>query len=319
LVEHGSVSQSAQRKSSSFSVKVPLTLESESLLATLGDNEATISVMARGQTSTLLTGEVDSTEFDYIGRCVHVTGRDKSAKLHDNKSSEKWLNKMPSEIVQDLIGRVGLSGNVASSTIMAGKKLQQDFVKLSDSVSFSYIIHKMAEFDGARWWVDPNGNFNYQPIGSPIGTYSISINQNTQPISSDCLALRVHRNVQAGKGIAVTVKAWHPKKKQVFSYTSNVEGNGSPLQYNYHIPTLEDQHVQKYAKAQATEKAMHELVVHATVVGDPSVSAGMGLSLSGTEFFDQTFDIDAVHHEFGMSGYRTSISARAAGQGRTAS
>ena len=57
----------------------------------------------------------------------------------------------------------------------------------------------------------------------------------------------------------------------------------------------------------------------ATVVGDPSVQAGMGLQLSGSNFFDQVFDIDTVTHDFGMGGHLTHITARSAGQGRSAS
>jgi hypothetical protein len=319
-IEHGSVSQQAKRKTSSFSVVVPMSYPgAQDALASLGDNDATIVVSTRGQTATLMTGEVDTTDFDYIDRTIRVGGRDKSAKLHDNKSSEKWVNKKPSEIVQDLIGRVGLSGNVAASAIMAGKKLEQDFVHLSDNISFAYIIHKLAQLDGARWWVDANGQFHYEPLGNPQGIYSIFINQDSEPISSDCMVLRVNRNVQAGKSIKATVKAWHPKLKRVFSFTSNVEGNGGPIEYNYHIPTLQQEHVEKYAKSQAEEKSRHELTVHATVVGDPSVQAGMGLQLSGTNYFDQVYDIDTVHHEFGMSGHRTSITARNAKGGRQAS
>jgi hypothetical protein len=275
--------------------------------------------MTRGITATLVTGEIDTFSFDYIGRTIHFTGRDKSAKLHEIKSSEKWLNKKPSEIVQDLIGRVGLSGNITASQIMAGKKLEQDFVRLSDNVSFAYIIHKMAQLDGARWFVDQFGMFHYVPVGEQQGTYSISIDQSQEPISSDCLELKITRNVQAGKSIKTTVKSWHPKLKKVVSYTSNVEGNGGPLEYNYHVPNLVQELVTKRAKSQSSEKARHELTVAATVVGDPTVSAGMGLELTGTDNFDQTFDIDTVHHDFGMSGHRTHITARSAKSGRSAS
>jgi hypothetical protein len=319
-IEHGDVSQEAKRKSGSFRCSIPLSFAgAAATLANLGDNNAVVTVMTRGETATLITGEVDLTDFDFIGRVIHVSGRDKSAKLHDNKTSEKWVNKKPSDIVQDLIGRVGLSGNVMASALLAGKQLQQDYVHLSDNVSFAYIIHKLAQFDGARWWVDPNGNFNYVPINTPQGIYSIEINQDVEPISSDCIVLRVQRNVQAGKTIQATVKAWHPKKKQVFQYQSNVEGNGGPLAFNYHIPALLQDHVTKHAQSQANEKARHELTVRASFVGDPSVSAGMGLQLTGTDFFDQIYDIDTVHHEFGMSGHTTSITARSAKQGRSAS
>jgi hypothetical protein len=108
-------------------------------------------------------------------------------------------------------------------------------------------------------------------------------------------------------------------QKQVFQYQSNVEGNGGPVPYNYHIPGLVQDHVQQFAKSMATEKARHELTVSATVVGDPTVQAGMGLQLSGTHFFDQTYDIDTVHHDFGMPGHRTHITARSAKDGRSAS
>ena len=319
-IEHGRVSQSAERESASFSGAIPMSYPGATeTLANLGDNSATITVMTRGETGVLVAGEVDEVDFDFIRRIIKFSGRDASAKLHDNKTSEKWLNKLPSDIVSDLIGRVGLSGNVTSSSLMAGKKLTQDFVKLSDNVSFAYVIHKLAEFDGARWWVDPNGTFHYVPFGTNAGSYSLSINQDMQPISSDCIELHVRRNIQAGKTTKVKIKAWHPRKKQLFNAESNVEGNGGPTIYNYHIPALSQGHVDKYAKSLAAERSRHEIVVNATVVGDLSVQAGMSLQLNGTDYFDQQLDIDEVHHDFGMSGHRTHIAARSAKKGRATS
>src|SRR6266478_3224321 len=100
-IEHGSVEQHKTRKTSTFSVAIPLSYPgAEAALASLGDNEATITVLTRGVTATLFTGECDTTDFDYVGRIIRVTGRDRSAKLHENKTSEKWLNKKGSEIVQ---------------------------------------------------------------------------------------------------------------------------------------------------------------------------------------------------------------------------
>ena len=78
-------------------------------------------------------------------------------------------------------------------------------------------------------------------------------------------------------------------------------------------------HVTQHAKSRANELARHEFTVTATVVGDPTVQAGMSLSLSGTDFFDQSFEIDTVQHDFGMSGHLTHITARSAKTGRTAS
>lgn len=320
-IEHGTVEQQAARKSSTFSAAIPLSYPgAEATFATMGDNTTTISVSTRGVSATLLTGEIDNVSFDYIGRTIRITGRDKAAKLHENKTSEKWLNKKGSEIVSDLVGRVGMGVSAAASQLLAGKLLQQDYVRLSDNVSFAYVIHKLSEMDGARWWVDANGMFQYAMANSPQGTYNLNyVPPTTGYITADFLRLTINRNIQAGKGIQVKVSAWHPKDKQVHTYTSNVEGNGGPRMYNYHIPNLKQDHVQQHAKARAAEAARHELKLTAGIVGDPSINVAMGLQLSGTGYFDQVYEMDCVTHEIGMSGHRTNITARSAKEGRSAS
>lgn len=320
VIEKGIVQQSAQRKSSTFHCTIPISEEGayDALAQIGGDDEVTIEVMTRGATSTLITGQIDDVDFNYIGRKIIVTGRDKSAKLHENKSSEKWVNKSTTDVVKDLVGRVGMSGTFGSLGTMAGKILEQDFVKLSDNVSFAYVIHKMAERDGARWWVDANGQFHYAQLNSPTGVYSIYVDQSAMPIRSDCLHLRVTENKQAAKSIKASVKAWHPKDKKVYEHTTTIPGKGGTKEYSYHIPTLKQDQVEAHAKAQANEKARHELKVRASVVGDPTVAAGMGLSLTGTRYYDQTFDIDTVVHDFGMSGHTSHITARSAKSGRSA-
>jgi hypothetical protein len=99
-LERGRVSQNATRRSSTFSGALPLSLPgAEAAFAGLGDNAAVIAVITRGMSAPLVTGEIDLVNFDYIRREIHFTGRDKSAKLHQNKTAEKWLNKTPSSIV----------------------------------------------------------------------------------------------------------------------------------------------------------------------------------------------------------------------------
>jgi len=319
-VEHGSVEQHATRKSSTFSAAIPMSFPGAlETFAELGDNDATVTVSTRGITGTLFTGEIDAVSFDLINRVIRASGRDKAAKLHENMTSEKWLNKKGSDIVTDLAGRVGLRVNADSSGLLAGKLLQQDYVRLSDNVSFAYVIHKLAEFDGARWFVDTLGTLHYLSSGNPLGMYTLNYAAVGNSVVSDCLSLSVTRNIQAGKNIKVTVKSWHPKDKEVHSYTSNVEGSGGPLNYNYHIPNLKQDHVEKHAKSRADEIARHALRVTATVAGDPTVSAGMGLILNGTGFWDQQYEIDTVHHDIGMSGHRTNITARAPKGGKSAS
>lgn len=319
-IEHGSVEQQAIRQSSTFSAAIPLSYPgAEATLANIGDNTTTITVSTRGISATLVTGEIDTTNFDYIGRTIRVHGRDKAAKLNENTSSEKWINKKGSEIVSELCGRIGLSCKAESSALMAGKLLQQDYVKLSDNVTFAQIIHKLAEFDGARWWVDAQGTLNYVISGSPSGMYTLNYVPPSPYIIADFMRLNIIRNVQAGKTINVKVSSWQPKDKKVYEKEATVGGNGGPLKYNYDLPNLKQDHVDQHAKSRANELARNELTLNASVVGDPSCNVGMGLILSGTGFWDQQYEMDCVHHEFGMSGHRTHITARSGKGGRSAS
>lgn len=319
-IEHGSVEQQSVRKSSTFSAAIPMSFPGAlSTFAFLGDNTTSILVSTKGVTGTLVTGEIDDIDFDLIGRTIRVSGRDKAAKLHENMSSEKWQNKKGSDIVSDLVGRLGIGVDAATSSLLAGKLLQQDYVRLSDNISFASVIHKLAELDGAKWWVDNMGMFHYAMLGSTEGSYSLFCTDLNGHINSDCLGLRIKRNIPAGKSIQVSVKSWHPKDKSKHEYTSNVEGNGGPLSYNYHIPNLKQDHVQQHAKSRANEVARHELRLSASIVGDPTINVAMALTLTGTGYWDQTYEMDTIHHEFGMSGHRTNITARSAKDGRSAS
>lgn len=320
LIETGNVTQSAVNKSSQFICTMPLSEPGAfRLLATTSGKKCTIEVMTRGVTKTLLTGVADEAAFDLIGRTISVAGRDRSAALHEQKTSDKWLNKKTTEIVKELAERAGIKADVKTLETMAGKMLEQDHVKLSDGVSFSTVMNKLAEIDNARWWVDADGTLRYVPFGSSSGSYSIFVDQTGQPIKSDCLRLRIHRNLQAAKRIKVRYRAWHTRKKRVHEYEATVPGTEDEQVFTDSIPGLQQDQVEKYAKSKAAELARHEITVRATVVGDPAISGGMGLSLTGTEHFDQSYEMDTVHHDFGMRGHTTSMTARAARKGRTAS
>jgi hypothetical protein len=319
LIEHGSVDQNSTRQSSTFSVSIPMNSQGAlQTLAKLGANTASVIVSTRGQQNTLITGEIDVVVIDLIGTSIQVIGRCVSSKLHNVKSSEKWVNKKGHEIVQDLAGRVGLQVTADESMLQAGKQVQIDYAKMTDGISYASVIHKLAELDGARWWVDHQGQLHYQSKTNPSGTYTINYSYGP-PIVSDAIRLSIRHNVQAGKKIQVQVRSWNPKKKEVLSADSNVSGEGGPLSYKYHIPNLLKDHVTQHAKSKANEQARHAWQINASLAGDPSIDVAMGLQLTGTNYFDQIYEIDSIHHEFGMSGHTMEIDAKTAGSGRNAS
>lgn len=315
LIAHGTVVQHATRKSSTFSVTVPM-FEEGALGAFSGaTSDAVVIVEAVGGSGPLITGEIDTVNLDFIATTININGRDKSSKMHGQKSAEKWQNKSGSDIVRELAGRAGLGiGKIEGGQQKAGKKLEKDFVKLTDGISFATVTHLLGQFDGARWFVDKNGKFNYT---TSSGGGSYSINYKPPPhMRSDALSLRVKLNVQAMKGAKVTVKSWHPKDKKTYTGNSSSGGGGgggSPNEYTYHIPTLDQGQADQHAKSRAKEHARHAKELTATVIGDPTIDAGGSVTLSGTGAGDGSYQIDSVHHAFGMSGYTMTINAKSPG------
>src|SRR6185437_7972640 len=317
-LEDGGVCRTATRKSGHFSGLIPLWYPGvEQTLAGLGDNTAAVSVQTRGQYATLMTGEIDLVEFDYICGVAKVAGRDSSAKLHTIKSAEKWVNKKPHEIIQDLAGRVGLNVNIDPASLFAGRYVEIDWAKLTDGVSYAGVIHKLCEFMGAHWFMDQNGTLNVKSTANNAAPYVIEYSHDpaTGEIVSDALLLEVRRNVQAGKGVKVTINSWHERKKKAFVGTYTIGGNGTTQNYAYHLPGLTQDHVDQHAMARARDPARHEIEVVAELVGDPSITINQPLQLNGTAF-SQTLSIDSIDDAFGMRGHTMRISAKSAKSGR---
>ena len=311
-IEHGSVTQNCNKKSSTFSVAIPKNYPGA--LTLFEGGSASIFVSNVAGAGELISGLVDTCDIDFIGTNIRVTGRDLSGQLHQMKVQEKFQNIPGSQIVQQVVSKVGLAVSTQSSSLLAGKKLMQNYVKLADNVPISYLINELAEFDGAKWWVN-NGIFNYATLGTIQGVYTVNYDPGP-PIVSDATRLSVRRNLQIGGD--VTVKSWHPYDKQSYTGTSNVVGKGK-ISSTYHLPVLDQAYVQQHAKSHAAEMGRHTFTVTATVVGDPSINAGMGLQLIGTGIADDTYEIDNIMHDFGMSGYTMSITAKTMGPGRVTS
>ena len=308
-IEHGSVTQNCNKKSSSFSVSVPK--NSPGALSLVGGGAASIFVTCVAGAGELISGMLDTVDIDYIGTNIRVTGRDLSGQLHQMKIQKKFQNQTGSQIVEQVVGQAGLGANaMAASGLMAGKKVMQDWVKLADNIPISFLINELAEFDGAKWGVI-NGMFNYAALGTIQGVYTINYDPGPY-IKSNATRLNVRHNVQVGGN--VNVKSWNSRDKQSYTGTSNVTGKGKGNS-TYNLPALDMAHTQQHAKARAAEMGRHAINVTATVVGDPSINAGMGLQLIGTGVDDNVYEIDNIVHDFGMSGYTMTITAKSMGSG----
>lgn len=330
LIKDGSVDIHKSKKSSTFSATVPLKsllgVNMDAYWRDLGENETKVMVITGsplallGEGTPLLTGEIDRAKISYVAGTVHVTGRCKSAKLHASRSAEKFVNQKPSDIVAKLAKRVGMTAETSPSILMAGKKYQIDFSKLTDGVSYSAMLHKFAELEGAKWWTDRHGKLNYKSADDPTANAVYPITYVGPTALSyavgDAIHLDISRNIQAGKSVRTEVHSWNQKAKKVHKGEASVPGAKGQLKYTYHIPNLEPAHAEKHAKSKAKDHASHELTLAAECVGDPDIDIAMDLQLSGNAFA-QLFELQTIHHSIGENGHSMRLSAKSAKAGRT--
>lgn len=292
--------------------------ENGALAALAGGEETKASVIVNG--ATLIEGTLKNIRFDMIQRTIGVTGQDMSEDLHQIKSAEKWVNKSPSDIVSDLAQRVGLSAQIDKSTLKAGRILKDEYAKLTENISYASVLQKMAELDGARWFVKGT-TLHYVSQDNPSGVYSLNYSPPApgKSMVSDCLHLVIDYNVDAGSETQISTKAWHSRKKKMFQSTATVQGigGGQTIKAAYHIPSFVQDQVKQFAKVKAQEMTRHAYHLEAECVGDTTIDVAMALELTGTEFFDQQYQIDEIKHIFGMTGYTMNIRAATAGEGRS--
>jgi len=314
-IEHGAVHQVATRGQSSFNVNIPMNYPGAyHAFCDLTENSTEVWAQNVSGTGVLITGSVLKVTYNYLGGIINLWGQDVGYKLHEQKSSETFKNQKGSQITQTLAGRCGIPCQAEASKLMAGKKIKDDFVKLTDGISYATVIHLLAQYDGARFFVDRFGTLIYQIQDQTGGGYSVFWKMGPPYDVSDALDLQVIINVRAARGGQVKVPSWHPKKKKLITGNSSFGSSGG-ITYHQRIQHLEQEQADQWAQARAHEHDRHQREVRAECVGDVNIDVHQGLTLSGTTCFDDSYTIDQVDHDFGMTGYRMAITASTGGGG----
>lgn len=319
---HAEAVQTAKRTTGSYTATVALDTLGMSPGDITGDMDGGVGVSLQnggGDITPLVVGPIKNVEVDYEQRTVIIHGQDNSSKLHEQKSSEKFTNQTPQQIIQTVAGRVGLSAVVSSaSSLLAGKITQIEWAKMTDDISLGSIVDKMCEFLGSGWSVS-GSTLTVFDAGAAAGGYAVVYQAPSGgPASGNFLKLTVTRNLPLSKSISVTTSSWSSHEKKKYTSTKTISGSGGPLQFSHVIPNLQQDHVDQHAKSAADNYSRHEISVCAEMVGDPSIDILGGLSLSGTDF-DGAFDIDEIVHSISDHGYTMKIEAKGRASGRSSS
>lgn len=279
---------------------------------------------ARDLTS-LISGDADKIEYDPISRVFEASGRDYTARFLDNKTIERWQDKLPHEIAETLALRRGLTSVVSKTSIRAGKQYTlNEYARMTD---------ERTEWDILAWLAHENGFVVYVTgdilyFGEPpvddnpfLLTYTPADGVVSGSPSFNGKYLKLSRNLTVAKALTVTVYSHSMKTGQTVrqSFPRNprgtAPGNAEAPAQNYFIirPGLSADAAYQLAASTAKEIAQHELRVSSSdLPADVSMSVARQIQLRGTgTIFDQTYYPDKIDFHISVAkGFTMSVDAK---------
>jgi phage protein D len=264
----------------------------------------------------MFVGVADEVDINLEDRTVKVSGRDKTAKLLDAKTNEKWLNKQPQDIITDLAGRAGLSVEFnGQQTDKAGLKFNQDYNRISELDSQWNVVVRLAKQLGCIAFVK-GGTLIIQPWdGSANGTYNVYYQRPTPETyaNGSFVSLSLRRDLNLAKKVRVNHRSWQHKQGQAIESEYESDGVGSDeLLHSLKGPNLTKQQQDAIAEARLGEIISHERTLAVSAPGDVNIDPRMVLVLSGTGTgFDQSYVISDISHKWAWDdGYRMMVNVR---------
>ncbi len=314
------VSMSKTHKSDTFHCEIPFGALPSDMNEAWWSEQADISVQVQFQTdgtggaTQVFDGKVDRVGHNFDQRILSVQGRDKSAALIDSKSTEKFNNLSPDEIVKQIASRHGITVDAESVSSKGGKIYQIDYAKLTNRASEWTVITKLADLFGMTAYMT-GGVLYWKPIGEQLPVLDIAYVPPTAAsyANGNFMTLKTSRNLILGRPVKVKVQSWNHKEKKAYEHDAEESGVGDPLQYTYIEPGLTGDQTQKLAEKRLAENTSHELTFDLTMPGDPTVTPRYMMQLSGTgTAYDQQHEITSIEHSMSQQGgYRMTVSAKA--------
>lgn len=273
----------------------------------------------------LILGEADTVDLDPVGRTITIRGRDRTALLIDNKTSDRWPNNTASDIVRTIAERRGLIPVVTPTTTKVGTYYQIDHVQPSDKRSEWDLLAYLANEEDFRVFVRGNMlHFGPHP-DDKASTYVLlwqpPDDERAYPVFNGT-ELKLSRSTTVARDIIVQVRSWNSKAKRGYTVSypkqksegiqAGTSGVGQPRIYRYTVPNLlPDQAV---AKAQAMHRSItqHEMRMSASLPADNLLWPEKLMEIRGTDTaFDQTYYPETIVRTMSKAGgYRMSITGK---------
>jgi len=313
-----SIHVSSHQSADTFVATLSLDDRGGQQLADSGSIQITVMASNDGPPTTqMFTGYADYATIDWATRLITLRGRDNTSGPLDKKTNEKWLNKQPQDVIQDLAQRSGLQVEFSGQGgDKAGRKYKDDYNRITELDSHWNVIVKLAKELGCIANVKGNTLYITPWDQANGGTYTVNYRGPSagSPARGDVLRLQTGRDLQIAKGVQVTVNSWQQKEAQAIR---SQQGQSGGIEHTLKAANLTQQQADSIAKGRLGEIQSHERTITVVAPGDVNISPQMKLRLRGTGTgADMEYVISDIDHRWSWAqGYIMTIRGRNKAEG----
>ncbi len=269
-----------------------------------------------------IMGEVDDVDASLARGIRHVSGRDLTRRLIDNKIAKTWPDHTASQIVTDLAGQVGLTPDVMATKTPVGKYASGAYSRISRDVPMWDLITGLAREEGYDAYVS-GSTLHFGPAQSDTeASFDVMVSRNGKPLTLSVLEVHLKRSLTLAKDITVTVLSYAPSKKQPIKAVARRQGaaksastsfrTGSTSQnYTIRKPGLTPQQATELAQKTLQDLSRHERGLEYDLSYDAELTSRRKTRLFGTQTdWDTSYFIDTVTRTYSFGSFTMNATAK---------
>lgn len=280
-------------------------LQKEIKVTVLAGFPANPANFSADELDTLIVGMVDNIDYDAIAGLLTISGRDFSSKLIEAKISDKYPNKVSSDIATILAGKAGLTPQITKTSVKVGTYYQIDSVRLSDNSTQWDLLQYLAREEGFAAYVDGE-TLHFEPKPSAgQDPYTFKVEPRTDGVgyvSANGLSIKATRNLSLSGGIEVQVNSWNTRDKRSYQKKAT-SPQGAGKTYTFVFANLSPEQCQARANQLLKDLTGHQMGLSVRGPADTILKRSDILQLAGTgTAFDQTYFPVSVSRTLSASG-----------------
>ena len=269
--------------------------------------EISLRTGATSETTTLITGMLDSMTIDPVNRTVAVEGRDLSASLVDSFSQRDFVNQTASEIVDTIAHNHGLEAVVSSTSGSVGRYVSDNYTKLSLGQFSRFrsdwdLVVELARENSYDVFVKGQTLYFQPAVDTTFGSRRL--------YRSDYRSIRVERALTPNSAASVRMQSWNCQNMAPYvsgnslsvDETDQASINSTGMDYLFSVPNLTPQQVDQSAGRYAREVGRLRVVVIIEGPWDLTISPRTPLYIAETySILDGPYQVESIDRHSGSS------------------